>query len=500
MLALTRLKRTADNLDLGEYLAIGGILTGCGKHEMMDTAARMPDGLHGFAALAIARSSPTARLGASSVLLTVVFAAASVTSAPAQDGDTGFDPVVTAAEGVSIAQPPRPKVEPTVPAPANKTPAAGAKKPPSRAGEPLDDTPPRPLPARRNIVPDLGLLAFRTPSLRLASVPNMLGDFFGQGGQIQKTGQFPSPTADFPAAGGGRRFKVAENNKALPMNRVYFTYHHFHNALTFDPGTLMPGGPQDASVGRYTIGLERTFADDQWSVDIRMPFYETYQATAPGFQVQAGEIGNLSVAIKRLIAASDDAALAAGLGVETPTGSNAISLIDTSTIVTQHNQAVHLSPYVGYLRLPTDACFYHAFLQLDVPLNGNSVGFVDPVWNQSGMLGTLNDQTLLHVDLSVGHWLYRNPDAPVLTGIASLVEFHYLTTLQDADTFNTVVLGNPIQLGILLNRVDMANITVGLHASLFGNTTLRVGSVFPLQNSAERPFDAEINVSLNRYY
>lgn len=325
-----------------------------------------------------------------------------------------------------------------------------------------------------------------------------MGDFFGQGGQIQKTAIFPNPTADFPAAGGGRRVKIAENNKALPMNRVFFMYHHFHNALTFDPGGLAPGGPEDSSVNRYTMGIERTLVNDAWSIDIRMPFYETYTAAALGFAVEAGEIGNLSVAIKHLLAASDDAALAVGLAIETPTGSDAISVIDTATI-TQHNQAAHLSPYVGYLGMPTNRIFYHGFLQLDVPLNGNRVDFVDPPNAQSGTLGTLNDQTLLHVDVSTGYWLYRNPEASVLSGIASLCEFHYTTTLQDADIFNTAVPGNPIRLGNLLNRIDVANMTVGLHAELFGNTTLRVGSVLPLQDNAERP-DAEVNASLNRYY
>ena len=420
----------------------------------------------------------------------------------AADTDIDRGPVVmpVVSEDVLVAQQPKPKAKPAPAAPAKKAPAAGAKKEPLRPdGEPADEPLPRPARERRVLVPDLGLLAFRTPSLRLASVPNMLGDFFGQGGQIQKTGQVPFPTADFPAAGGGRRVKIAENNKALPMNRYYLMYHHFHNALTFDPGALAPGGPEDFSVNRFTMGLERTFADDLWSVDVRMPFYETYQIVVPGFGVEGGEIGNLSVAVKRLLAASDDAALAAGLAVEMPTGSDAIALIDTAT-VTQRNQAVHLSPYVGYVGLPTDALFYHGFLQLDVPVNGNRIDFVDPVNVQSGTLGILNDQTLLHVDVSAGYWLYRDPDASVLTGFASLLEFHYTTTLQDADIFNTAVPSGPIQLGNLLNRVDVANMTVGLHAELFNNTTMRVSGVFPLQDEPEKPFDAEIHVMLNRYY
>jgi len=47
--------------------------------------------------------------------------------------------------------------------------------------------------------------------------------------------------------------------------------------------------------------------------------------------------------------------------------------------------------------------------------------------------------------------------------------------------------------------MDVTNVTVGVHSELFGDTTLRVAGVFPLQDNVERPFDAELVVSLNLY-
>src|SRR5688572_18265144 len=46
---------------------------------------------------------------------------------------------------------------------------------------------------------------------------------------------------------------------------------------------------------------------------------------------------------------------------------------------------------------------------------------------------SIEEQTLLHVDLGVGYWLLRNPEASWITGFAPTVELHYTTTLEDAD-------------------------------------------------------------------
>lgn len=38
-------------------------------------------------------------------------------------------------------------------------------------------------------------------------------------------------TADIPAAGGNARFNLADNNKGLPQNRVFFEYRRFNTAI-----------------------------------------------------------------------------------------------------------------------------------------------------------------------------------------------------------------------------------------------------------------------------
>jgi len=340
----------------------------------------------------------------------------------------------------------------------------------------------------------------RSPILRLASVPNMFGDFFNHGGQVVATAGAWSGVADTPTAGGARRLKISENNKALTMDRVYFMFNHFHNALSADIDYTGPFPAWDFSVDRYTLGFEKSLLDDLWSVDVRLPIVDRYHFTTNKLSAGGEEMGNLAVTVKRQLMATDTTAWVAGLSIDTPTGSDVHGRAITTSF-TLHNDAVHLSPFIGFLRAPNDYLFYHGFLQIDVPTGANRVDYSDSTVPVSGTFGVLTEQTLLHLDFSVGRWLYRNPDALLVTGLAPVVEFHYTSTLQDADLLGpTTIAGTTFTFGNTLNRVDSVQLTVGLHAELARHTTLRVGGVFPFDDDPDRPFDAEVQISVNRYF
>jgi len=395
------------------------------------------------------------------------------------EGDAyGVGPMVWAGEA-AVAQPPAAK------------PSPGVKK------EPLPTQPLRPAPFAPE-EPFIPPPAPRSPLLDLASVPNMFGDAFNQGGQLEATGYDLSPLVDLPLAGAARRIKIAENNKALPMDRVYFMYNHFHNALEANPDVNTPGLGRGFSVDRYTLGLEKTLRDGLWSIDLRMPFCGSYRVAAPDFAASGGEIGNLSLAAKRLLFATEGAAGVLGLAVDTPTGSNATGFLDTTSFVV-HNDAVHLAPFLGLLLAPNDDWFCHAFLQIDVPASGNRVDLTEGNPGQTTSLGRLHEQTLMYLDVSAGYWILRNPQS-TLSGLAALVEFHHTTTQQDADLVSGATSGAAFTFGNLLNRVDVPNLTVGLHAEINGRSELRVGGVFPLNDPPERAFDAELQISFNRRF
>ncbi|MHB8897360.1 MAG: hypothetical protein ACYC6Y_01290 [Thermoguttaceae bacterium] len=429
-----------------------------------------------------------ASLAAGVLAVVVLTRTATAADAPLPGGPA---PSTTATEP-GDAKATQSKVPPVPPLPPVTGTVPGAER--ARVAVPPAAKPPAAGPSRQTSPgPSMDQFAMRargTPSLRLASVPNMLGDFsmFFQKANVDTNGG--ASILDMPLAGGGLRTKISENNKALPMDRVYFQYNHFHNSVTADFEILDPGDEFSGQTDRYTIGLEKTFRDGLWSVDVRMPFTTTESFSTVGVSIDSGNVGNLDVIFKRLLAACDHGAVAAGVGINTPTGSDV--RINAARNYSLENEAAYLSPFVGALYQPSDRLFYQGFLEVDVPLNGNTLVY-EP-GTDLVEVGVLTEQTLLKVDLSMGYWFYRNPHGYV-TGLASIVEFHYTGTLNDGDV---VALGAD-RFGSLLNRFDLTNVTVGLHAELDRHTTLRVGGVLPL-NEIDRAFDAEVQVSLNRYF
>lgn len=401
-----------------------------------------------------------------------------------------------------------PAAEPAAADPAATEPAAVVPAEPSPIADILDEPQPTRRPAARTTPRPRSrfVTASRSPSRipldRLASLPNMFGDDpRGPNLQLAQADYYYPPydgdpwsydaVVDIPAPGGGQRVKIGENNKALPTDRIYFSYNHFDNALVTG-GYNVP--QRTFSVDRYTLGAEKTFCDGQWSAELRMPLGGGYHLSTPNFGTVGGDVGNLALILKRLLYTSDNCAVAGGLGIDTPTGEDVTGQTQ-GTDFTFYNDAVHLSPWVGFLHASDDSCFfYQGFLQVDVATNGNRVDF------DANRIGTISDQTLMLIDLETGCWLYRNPCAELITGLASVLEFHYTTTMVDADRIGGIDGGGQyLAVTNIENRMDIANLTVGLHAEM-GLTTLSIGGVFPLSTNSNRTFDSEVQLFLNRRF
>lgn len=313
---------------------------------------------------------------------------------------------------------------------------------------------------------------------------------------------------DLQLAGGTRRTKIMENNHSLPQDRVYLLYNHFHNAITTDEFALPTSDANGVttsldvftrrrvqSLNRYTLGFERTFEEGQSSVEFRLPLIGDLES-APGLdsQSQGGNVGNFSVLLKRLLYTTEDFAVATGLGINLPTGSDASGRVgDVGYEVS--NEGVYFLPFVGIAGTPFDDAFYQAFAQLDIAGSGNPLEISD--FRGSREVGKINDQTLLFLDATGGVWLYRNPESRI-AGLASILELHYTTTLQDADMVGTTGgrFNSLLIFGNCDDHLDILNGTVGLHTVLKNGTTVRVAGVFPLSES-NRLFDAEVQAAIN---
>jgi hypothetical protein len=446
-----------------------------------------------------------------SIASLLVFAAAADTSQAAEDDESQAAYVTVTGDGLdfdgSLAQ-----TAPTTRAPARSTPRRQPSTPPSRDNARTQGTSETPLSAEQTLPPS-SLLASLFGSQteyrgaeRLAGTPNMFGDFFNNvGGSVLAVVGFDNAMADLPLAAGSRRAKIAEDDNALPQDRVFFLYNHFQDAL-HARSNLGGVGPfeRQFSVDRYTLGIEKTLLNNVWSVEVRMPLAGQTDFNTPFFAVSGGDVGNLAVIVKRLIYSSESTAASIGLGIDTPTGSDVSGFatapppISKTAFFSVRNDAVHLLPYAGIVRAPTDRFFWEGFVQVDIATNGNQVSYQN---NAGPGTGQLSEQNLLYLDLATGYWLYRNPCACWITGLAGMVELHYTTTLQDA---TLVQIPSPplpaVGFSNFSNRVDILNLTVGIHTELTNHTICRVGAVLPLRANDDRSFNSELQVQLERRF
>lgn len=344
----------------------------------------------------------------------------------------------------------------------------------------------------------------RDTYVRVSRAPNMFGDTLpplvslGVGGD-QGTGQLTQDTLYTAPLGGGGSFNASENNTALPTDRVYFIYNAFYNAASTtvngDPNFFLPV-QRSIDLHRYLIGFEKTFLDGNVSIDVRMPFFSGFDFNSFGVLSDSGNIGNLTMYMKGLLYSNETSAVASGLGIGLPTGSDLQTTAPfAQERVTIRNDAVSLMPFMAATLSPNENWFIQSFAQINFAASGNQVV------NQDGLVGIYNEQHLGQIDLGVGRWLWHDATRPYVSGLAGVMELHYTSTLQDTDTvelpeFNFLS-GN---LSNAANRVDLLNLTSGLHLELGPMSSLRVGAVVPLRNAPERVFDSELQVSFNRKF
>ncbi len=378
---------------------------------------------------------------------------------------------------------------------AGNAPQAGQQQPPALRPNPQPQ--PNPLAnmqnrratlARQSRAPDLfgdsfsgttvGVTGVHLDNLGITSAANLNGNY----------------EATVPLGAGTRRFKN-EQTRALPTDRVIFIYNHFHNAVELKSFSGAGRQSDVENVDQFTIGFEKTFGDGLWSIETRMPFSGDSDLALTDFKIDSGSVGNLALTLKRLLYRTDDVALAAGLAVTAPTGSNTyFNIADGAVRGTIENEATHLLPYLGVQFTPDDDWFVHAFAQVDVAANPNTVTLSSPLLATT-YRGDVIDQTLMYLDLSMGYWLYRASGEEGLTGLASLLEFHYTTALNDAQNADIGGAGF-FTVGNNANRFDVVNMTIGLHSEWSTNTSIRAAFVVPLGNEDDRFFDSELQLSL----
>lgn len=347
--------------------------------------------------------------------------------------------------------------------------------------------------------------------LRLGRVPRMFGDWFGPSIRIDTFSETLAPSGgisssvDLPQI--TRVGKIADNNSAIPFDRVFFGFNYFHNGADGAINGPVPSlTARSSSISRYTVGVERTFLDGLGSIETRFVFGDTNDfGHAPvgqgvnGYQAFSPTMGNLSFIGKMLLFENDSTALAAGLALECPTGGDS-RVQSGSSIIEVWNNATYVTPYIGLLKKPVDSpWFANAFVQFELPLWGNRVVAFDTASNLVRDFGKLSPQTSVFVDVGVGRWLLDNPGG-LVSGVAGFFEAHYNMALNAPDSLDGSVDTGSVSSDFVVNsvgtRFEVADVTAGLHFEFAGRSKLRLGAVIPV--TQERTFETEFGFQFTR--
>lgn len=392
--------------------------------------------------------------------------------------------------------------------------------------------------------------ATRTVVTGLASVPYMIGDTgagtcFSLRGIITADISHPSLTCS--------RLNISENNTALPVDRFYYSYRHFHNSN----GIQVFQYRENFNFDRHTLGMERTFWDGMGSVEVRTPIEHRFRSdilslvsppdgvvdVVTGSADREVDLGNLAIVTKLLLVERRAFALSAGLGVTVPTARDVdydIGVRDTiifpiapgvtgdtlSTFEnTFENETVYLSPFMAWLWAPRSRWYHQGFLQIEVAanpstfrsdgggvtdfyFNGAPIGNV--VFRTPGGLPTETDifaQTLLRANLGIGYRLTDRDARRWISNIRALGEVHYTTTLQDGKL--TPIAIEQIGVGAFFeqvaaagnanSRADVLNVATGISADI-GPLIVTNGVIAPLRSGTDRGFDFEYNLQVQLPY
>jgi hypothetical protein len=311
-----------------------------------------------------------------------------------------------------------------------------------------------------------------------------------------------------------------------------------HNTLSV--GT--PGGPVANAGGATTDSNGNPFFTTTVTPDQTLGHYDT-------------EFGNITLILKGLFYENRNIGLyiSGGTGILIPTGqdsrttvidfgSTGLDSLGNPTVqnsgerqraITIENETWSLSPFVAFLATPTSRCFTQGFAGVEFPLDKSTVTYNDkflignfPGDPTSVTLGSqappysvrnsIQEQTLLHLDWSVGYWLLHKDNGRGLTGFAPMVELHYTSTLNNASVLQlpgnaAVTQINPANpattinevgpvVGSQRNRVDVLDLTLGTTFEFGRRATLAAGYVIPLRGGDNKTFDWEFLVQFNYYY
>ncbi|MCA9174797.1 MAG: hypothetical protein KDB14_09970 [Planctomycetales bacterium] len=340
-------------------------------------------------------------------------------------------------------------------------------------------------------------------------MPEMLGDFgvpgplfvFDDDGGI---GSSMTGVVNAPVASGMQRVRIGDFNQALPRDRIFASYHHFHNVgpVAVEMADVSSSA-RSFSVNRWVVGAESTFEDGRSSIEARLPLgfvdgVDAFPGASSFGRVSSHQplVGNLSLILKRIGAVGDLGVLSYGLGLELPTGGD--GRLRTGTSVYEFgNDVVHLSPFVAVSKFHQDRVWFgHGFFQVDVPLGSEPLAVADlALPAPSAVFGHYTDPVRLLADLGIGRQLATNRDWT----LSALGGLHLASDLASSPTVISSRAGafGPVSGVVVGRQATSLNSSFGFHLRHRNNWYARCATSLPLSH---RYFDSELIFQLGRNY
>jgi hypothetical protein len=414
----------------------------------------------------------------------------------------------------------------------------------------------RTAPAAGTPTPSRVSTVLRRPGLRgaalgtLASIPYMIGDTgsgtcIGFSGLVDAELHHPSLACS--------RLNISEANSPLPMDRLYYSYRHYHNANEVSAYSIS----EVLDFDQHVVGWENTFWDRTGSLELRVPIEnrlrsDIFSIVAPNFGVvdalvAPGDgrcvcLGNISLVLKMLLWERPNFAMSGGLGLTLPTAKDVnyqlavdgeIEFPDFPGLTADEaaafqavfaTETVYLAPFLAWIVAPSSRWFHQGFLQFETAANpsrvtidgdgatlflqnGVPIGFYD-YFTPVPVRAELFAQPIMRLNLGWGYILAEQQRRSGVSQLAGLFELHYSTTLADANltdvplttqsSVGTVPL-QTIELGNMDNRVDILNAAAGVQAR-WGSWVVSNGIIAPLRRAPDRGFDCEYNVQVQRLF
>ena len=284
--------------------------------------------------------------------------------------------------------------------------------------------------------------------------PELLGDL----PPLPVVGRLPNGTpVALPSV---RSFKVGDAESPEPQDRTFINYNYFDN-LYGEINKRFGADVSNIHVSKETLIFEKTFCDENASVEARLPLYSTTaQSSIPGLNGSSSTYGDLSLLGKFVLVVypEQNMLLSGGMAITVPTGPS--SLMGSSIDARVH--CVTLQPFLGY-KWEHDRWNVLGFTSLDVPIDGS-------------------DATLFFNDLSVQYTLYKNESrGAVLNAIVPLAELHLTTPLNHQGILSgTDPTGTP----------DMLDVSAAIEVRFLDRIKLVVGAVLPMVGP--HPMDLEV--------